>query len=1040
MGLAFNKNYVGLNSNRPIHTESESHHSHTAWIRLLLYLLAVLTAILLLWKPPAISQRPQHPSRGTLRSASELDYPPFALIRQDGSADGFSVALLRAVAEKLHLSIDFKVEPWHQIKRDLSTGDLDVLPLVSYSKERDRIYDFSAPYLRMHGTIFVRRGESSIRTQEDLAGKEVVVMRDDTAHEYALKELISTRLILTDSFEEALMLLSQGRHDAVLIQQLVGLQLIKKLGIDNLVDVSSAQETSLKPNDRPLSGFEQKFCFAVQEGDKDLLALLNEGLAIVVADGTYDSLYEKWFGPILPHPPVPLTTILTYLLYVLIPLAVAFSLGGIWYLRKQIRRKTQTLREEVEERKAVQEKLKYSEKIQSIRSQIAEIFATMPEDDMFAAVSHILLQVTGSRLGLFAYIDENGMTVAPCMVGEVGEPCLPNGQSIQIRMDDHEDNIWSSCLQTGCPMIRNEPGPLPDSQTWADNLIVVPLRWQEQVIGCFGLANRDEGYGQTEQTILTDLAEYVAPILKARLDRQRVEKALRESESKFRGLFQNAVVGFFQCTPEGRFTAVNPTFAGILGYRSSEDAISGLTHMDEHFFSNPADQESFEGLLNRFGVVEGFEFEARRTDDSRVWVSIYTHLVRSEDGTIVRHEGFIQDISERRRLNQEREKLERQLRQAQKMEAIGTLAGGIAHDFNNILSAVIGFSELALDDAQLGSPLYQNLRDVLAAGARAKELVHQILTFSRQTDQEKRLFKLQPIVKEALKLLRSSMPRSIDIEQDLDPNCGPVFADPTQVHQIVMNLATNAMHAMEETGGKMSVIVKRVHVEHDFFRGTNTKEYARISVVDNGCGIPPDAIEKIFDPYYSTKIQSKGTGLGLSVVQGIVKNSGGEIRVYSEPGKGSAFHVYLPLVEGDSEKKALPETPPLIGGRERILLVDDEEPIVRIEKAMLEGLGYQVEAKTNSIEAIDEFSRNPNAYDLIITDMTMPGMAGDQLAKTVQAITPRQPIIICTGFSERLGTNMAKTLGIKGALMKPVTKSELAHTVRAVLDDNHRSS
>ena len=297
-----------------------------------------------------------------LKSASEFDYPPFALVRPDGSADGFSVDLLKAVTQAVGLEITFIVGPWHKIKQKLVDGDLDVLPLVSYSQEREKVYDFTAPYLRMHGTIFVRKGEKTIRGRADLKDKEVIVMRGDTAHEYAVRENLSDKLILTATFEEAMRLLSKGKHDAVIIQQLVGIQLIKKLGISNVVNVSTFQETSLKPVDKPLSGFEQKFCIAVQEGDKKLLALLNEGLAIAVANGIYDELYEKWFSPILPQPRVPLTLLLKNVLSILMPILFLLGIVGLWYLRREVTKKTLNLQQEVKERKATEEALRENEK------------------------------------------------------------------------------------------------------------------------------------------------------------------------------------------------------------------------------------------------------------------------------------------------------------------------------------------------------------------------------------------------------------------------------------------------------------------------------------------------------------------------------------------------------------------------------------------------------------------------------------------------------------------------------------------------------
>jgi len=282
-----------------------------------------------------------------LHSASELDYPPFSIVREDGSADGFSVELLTAAANAAGLEVEFRVGPWAEIKGDLIQGRLDVLPLVSYSKERDDVMDFTVPYLRMHGAIFVRDGDEAIRSETDLRDKEVLVMRGDTAHEYALRKDLTRNLIPTESYEEAMHLLSSGKHDALLVQQLVGLQLIKKLGISNVHSVQAPRAESLRPSEIPLQGFEQKFCFAVPEGEQDLLARLNEGLALVTANGTYDDLYEKWFRPILPHPPATPRQIARYLLAVVLPLGLLGGAFGLWLLKREVKRKTADLRDQI---------------------------------------------------------------------------------------------------------------------------------------------------------------------------------------------------------------------------------------------------------------------------------------------------------------------------------------------------------------------------------------------------------------------------------------------------------------------------------------------------------------------------------------------------------------------------------------------------------------------------------------------------------------------------------------------------------------------
>ena len=379
-------------------------------------------------------------------------------------------------------------------------------------------------------------------------------------------------------------------------------------------------------------------------------------------------------------------------------------------------------------------------------------------------------------------------------------------------------------------------------------------------------------------------------------------------------------------------------------------------------------------------------------------------------------------------------KLEAQLRQAQKMEAIGTLAGGIAHDFNNILGAMIGFTEMALYDSPQPSAK-RRLESALEACDRAKKLVAQILTFSRQSEQERRPLDVNIITKEAIKFLRSSIPSTISIDVNITSTPNTVFADPTQVHQILMNLCTNAAHAMRETGGHMTIGLERVDVDStSLFHDPRLKpgQYVRMSVSDTGHGIDPSLIERIYDPFFTTKEVGQGTGLGLSVVYGIVKSYEGAINVYSEPGKGTTFKVYLPRIE-ESETREIETPRPVQGGTERILLVDDNETLIDVGRQMLESLGYDVTTRTNSLEALELFRAEPERFDLIITDMTMPNLRGDDLARELLKIRPDIPITICTGFSQMISEERAKDLGIRQFVMKPFSKRELANTVRKAL-------
>ena len=411
--------------------------------------------------------------------------------------------------------------------------------------------------------------------------------------------------------------------------------------------------------------------------------------------------------------------------------------------------------------------------------------------------------------------------------------------------------------------------------------------------------------------------------------------------------------------------------------------------------------------------------------------------LKDDNDAITGAVGIIRDISEMKRVEEEYKRLEEHLRQAQKMEAIGVLAGGIAHDFNNILWGMLGFTEMSLIEAPEGSVLEDNLNHVLSAGHRAKELVQQILAFSRMSEQEKRPIDLRLIVNEALKLLRASIPTTIEITQNIAKKNTVVLADPTQIHQVIMNLCTNAAHAMEPGGGELNVVVGPVDIDAPRilnFGEISEGPYVKLTVRDTGNGMEAAMLERIFEPYFTTKEKGVGTGLGLSVVHGIVQSHGGVIDVFSEPGRGSVFDVYFPRIEKDilSEKKS---EIPLSKGNERILFVDDEEALVGLVRRMLEYLGYEVTTRTNSMEALDLFRSQPDRYDLVMTDLTMPYMTGDILAQELLKIRSDIPVVLCTGFSEKISEERAGKIGIKAFVLKPLVLKDMSTTVRRVLDE-----
>jgi PAS domain S-box-containing protein len=398
---------------------------------------------------------------------------------------------------------------------------------------------------------------------------------------------------------------------------------------------------------------------------------------------------------------------------------------------------------------------------------------------------------------------------------------------------------------------------------------------------------------------------------------------------------------------------------------------------------------------------------------------------------------YIFDISGRKQAEEEKKRLEIKLRQSQKLEAVGTLAGGIAHDFNNILAAMMGYSELALDTLPDGSETSEDIKQVLKAGYRAKDLVRQILSFSRTETQEEAPVQMSLLLKESLKLLRPAIPATIEIKQDIQDEQDKVLADPVQIQQLIMNLCTNAAQAMEESGGLLQIGLATVELNQEQTRELQELEpgkYQELTISDTGVGMDDQTLSRAFEPFYTTKDVGQGTGMGLSVVHGIVTSHGGAVTASSEPGEGSILTVYLSVYRGEGTAGDSPEEAPPLGGDERILLVDDEEALAATGKAKLQRLGYQVTAATSSVKALESFEKHPDAFDLIITDYTMPEMTGTTLSQKILAIRPDMPIIITTGFSQHLTPEKAKSMGIRRMVMKPLLGDRFARVVREVLD------
>ena len=527
-----------------------------------------------------------------------------------------------------------------------------------------------------------------------------------------------------------------------------------------------------------------------------------------------------------------------------------------------------------------------------------------------------------------------------------------------------------------------------------------------------------------------DLLDEIADLRIEIEDLQYENEDLQEREALARALIEEAPDALFVHDLEGRFVFVNDAACKLLNFSRKE--FLSMSVRDVELGVSPEQLRAFwdEAESGKAVRTEGL---LRRKDGSQIPADIRIGLFDATENVAIY--GIARDISERK-------ELEERIRHSQKMEAVGTLAGGIAHDFNNILGIILGCAELGGDPLPKDHPTHEYLKEIKTATVRAKEVVQQLLSFSQKSDETREPLRIEPLVKESLKLMRSTIPANIEIETTIDEDCYRVMANPAQIHQVIINMCTNAAYAARK-GGAIYVSLK-----NQVFRPSGTAsnerrfrgEYLRMTIRDTGCGMSPELTERIFDPYFTTRDVGKGSGMGLAVVHGIVQSLGGEIKVYSQIDHGSTFDIFFPAVARrrkgflcESEDAAV-----LPGGSEHILVVDDETAIVSGLKERLKGLGYTVEGYTSPEEALAAAKQQPGRFDLMITDMAMPKMTGEILIRHVKNVHPDLPVILCTGFSEWVDERAPEKIRAVKVLLKPITREELARSIREVMDSSRR--
>jgi PAS domain S-box-containing protein len=691
---------------------------------------------------------------------------------------------------------------------------------------------------------------------------------------------------------------------------------------------------------------------------------------------------------------------------------------------------------DVTERKETEERLKGS---------LAEVERRRLETEALLECAHAILRhrdfegaarevfdaakrVIGAESGYVALLNEEGAENEVLFLDSGGRPChVDPALPMPVR------GLRAEAYRSGKAVFENRfdesewTGLLPDGHVRLENVLFGPLMLEGRAVGLIGLANKAGGFTSRDAELAEAFGEYAAIAL---LNSRNLDR-INRSERRYRSLFETSREGIAFLSLEGRIQEANRACQEMLGYSLEE--LRGMHYLE--LTAEPwreMERTRVEGKVLQEGYSGEFEEEALRRDGTPFPVAVRRWLVQDDKGRPVRMMALLQDISERKRM-------ESRIQQAHKMEAIGTLAGGIAHDFNNILGIIVGNAELALTDPVLQESTEKSLDEIRTASIRARDVVRQILTFTRYSDPILEPVRMDVLVEEGMRLIRSTLPTHVEIEVSLPDEPSTVAADSAKVHQILINLCTNAFHAMRRDGGRLSVRLENVRIDTP---GTHEDPalkpgpYVRLEVRDTGHGIPPEIQDRIFDPYFTTKDVNEGSGMGLSVVQGIVKSHGGGISVRSRPGSGAVFTVHLPRLSDEERKAEEEDARPGPGEGERILLVDDEASLADVGRSMLERLGYRVSALTDSVKALRAFEGNPDGFDLVITDQSMPGMTGADLAREILRRRPGKPVVLCTGYSDLVDPERARQLGVRSFLLKPFSYDQLADVVREALAES----
>ena len=873
----------------------------------------------------------------------------------------------------MDLELEIRADKWDVAMKELETGGIDLLPMMAYSPERDEIFDFSVPHTIAYDAIFLRKGSTGIRTMKDLSGKTVLVMNKDIAHSYLLSSGLSKTMTLNlvDSLPDALKQLSAGKGDAAIMPKLVGIVTAKKL---NLSEIETSPQL--------IDAYTRPFSFAVKAGNLALLERLNQGLNIIKSSGEYDVIYKKWFGA-LEDPHLNLKIVKKY------GSAAALILFGfiIWniVLKRQVRAKTEHLLKEIAERKRTEEQLLESKERLQLATQAATVGIwdwDVPNNKLTWDDS--MFTIYGIHDGDFSGVFEAWSSMVPeedrqYAVGEI-QAALRGEREYDIVHRIVRPDGTIRFIKVGSKAYFDDNGK--------------PLR----IIG----TNVD----------ITDL---------------------KHAEDSLRSLIEWTPVATI-VHREGVIIYANPVAIRMFGATSEQDLLEkpflDLIHKDFHQISLARKSITDQGIR-----IPMIEYIFLKPDGTIFYGEIQSTNFEYEGNRA--HISCIIDISDRKKVEEEKHTLEHQMQQTQKLESLGVLSGGIAHDFNNILAIIMGYCSLTKMDYETAE---NNILEIEKAAERAAALCRQMLAYAGKAQLTKAQVNMWTLVDEMASMLKTTLPQNAEIKLDLSADIPFINADASQLRQVVMNLIINASEAIGKEHGEIHVSLARTTVTD----GQATKDYHGISipfgeyvcleVTDNGCGMDEETKWRIFEPFYTTKFT--GRGLGMSAVLGIINSHGGALQLHSQLGQGTTFKVYLPVQKSDSARDenisaSVPSAP--WRGNGTILLVEDEDQVRLITKALLKNFGFSVLEAVNGKEALELYQKNATDITLVMTDMGMPIMDGYELFSELKKLNPELPIIVSSGYGDSEVGSRIGIDNIAGLISKPYGPDQLREVLKRVV-------